>query len=71
MKKKERGKRETDRHRKGVKIVFHMWPVEFLTFNKGLKPSCVKGRLGRVWKPFIWVVELLMTVSETDGLGLV
>jgi hypothetical protein len=48
MKKKERGKRETDRHRKGVKIVFHMWPVEFLTFNKGLKPSCVKGRLGRV-----------------------
>lgn len=45
-----------------IKVVFHMQlvlnfkAVEFLTFNKRLKPSCVRGRLGKVWKHFIWAI---------------
>lgn len=45
-----------------IKVVFHMGlvlnfkAVEFLTFNKSLRPSCVRGRLGKVWKHFIWAI---------------
>lgn len=42
-----------------TKVVFHMWgvlnfkAVEFLTFNKSLTPSQVRGRSGHVRKFFV------------------